>query len=281
MPSLRDKLAGKTTKLASTKEQLADHPASNNYENGAFVNVELDLISPDPNQPRKFFDEASLAELSSSIKQKGVLQPVIIRKGEDEKIWLVAGERRFRAAKMAGLETIPAIITTGNPAEIALIENLQRENLKPIEEAEALDRMIQEIHYTQQQLALVIGKSQSTISETLSLMRLPEAIKDEYRCADIPRRILLEVAKQKTPEEMMALLNQIKEGNLKSDQVRSITRKPRTANRPAIAVAVERVRYLTNYLEKLDLNAEQNQADKILLLGELQQLKNLIDGLMN
>lgn len=281
MSNLRDKLAGKTTKLSLPKEQLADHPASNNYENGTFVNVEIDIILPDPNQPRKFFDEQSLLELSESLKQKGVLQPVIIRKDEAGKIWLVAGERRFRAAKIAGLSVIPAIMTTGNPAEIALIENLQRENLKPIEEAEALNRMIQELNYTQQQLAQVIGKSQPTVSETLSLVRLPEVIKEEYRRADIPRRILLEIAKQKTSEEMIALLKQVKEGNLKSDQVRGITRKPRSTNRPALSITLEKIRSLANYLGKIDISTETNQTEKILLLEELQQLKNKIDALIN
>ena len=281
MSNLRDKLAGKTTKLSLPKEQLADHPASNNYENGTFVNVEIDIILPDPNQPRKFFDEQSLLELSESLKQKGVLQPVIIRKDEAGKIWLVAGERRFRAAKIAGLSVIPAIMTTGNPAEIALIENLQRENLKPIEEAEALNRMIQELNYTQQQLTQVIGKSKSTISETLSLVRLPEVIKEEYRRTDIPRRLLLEIAKQNTAEEMIALLERVKEGNLKSDQVRGITRKPRSSNRPALSITLEKIRSLANYLGKIDISTETNQTEKILLLEELQHLKNKIDALLN
>ena len=220
MPTARDKLASKTTKLATTPERLEDHPANlNNYQDGSFFHVDVDLILPNPDQPREFFDEKSLNELAASIKKKGVLQPVIIRKTDDAQIFLVAGERRLKAAKIAGLEKIPAIITKGNPAEIALIENLQREDLKPIEEAEALGRMIEEHGYTQETLVQVLGKAQSTISEVLSLNRLPESIKDEVRQTNaFPRRLLVEIAKQKTPDKMLALFTAAKGGNLKSDQ---------------------------------------------------------------
>ena len=145
MSKLKDKLAQAKTKLAIPKETLEDHPANlNNYQESAFYNVDIELIKPNPHQPRKFFDPDSLAELAQSIKEKGVLQPVIIRKDKTGQIHLVAGERRLRAAKNAGLEKIPAILTSGNPMEISLIENLQRDNLRPIEEAEALGRMMEE-----------------------------------------------------------------------------------------------------------------------------------------
>ena len=263
-------------------ESPLSHPADvTQYRDGEFKKIPIELVNPDPNQPRQYFDETALKELSDSIKQKGVLQPVIVRIDENSKIWLVAGERRYRAAKMAGINAIPAMITTGNPAEIALIENLQRENLKPIEEAEALGRMVRDYNYTQEQLAQVIGKAQSTISETLSLNKLPDEIKEEYRRADIPRRLLVEVCKQKTPEAMIALLNQIKEGQLRSDDVRKITRKKgtkRTLRTPA-AIALDRTAQLANYLPKVDLNNIQEN-EKIQLLTELQSLNNLINKLI-
>jgi ParB family chromosome partitioning protein len=223
----------------------------------------------------------ALEELSQSIKQKGVLQPIIIRKDDEDKIWLVAGERRYRAAEKAGLDKIPAILTTGNPAEISLIENIQRENLKPVEEAEALGRMIEEYNYTQEQLALVIGKGRTTITETLSLNKLPEEIKKECRRADnYPRRLLVEIAKLKSSEDMVALFNQAKEGNLKSEEVRKITRKSekRTVRTPA-EIALERVRDLQKSLPKVDLSSS-GESEKIQLITELQSLKNLIDSLI-
>jgi ParB family chromosome partitioning protein len=216
MTTARDKLATKKTKLASIQTHLEDHPANlNNYQDGSFYHVDISLILPSPDQPRKFFDKESLNELAVSIRQKGVLQPVIIRKDDKGNIFLVAGERRLKAAKIAGLDKIPAIITKGNPAEIALIENLQREDLKPIEEAEALNRMIVEYGYTQDKLAQVLGKAKSTVSEIMSLSRLPNAIKNEVRRAELfPRRLLVEIAKQNTEEKMTALFARIKENNL-------------------------------------------------------------------
>lgn len=184
--SIRKKLAEKKTKLSAPRERLEDHPVRlHDYKDGDFYNVDLDMILPSPNQPRKYFDPVSLNELSQSIKQKGVLQPVIIRKGDNNKFYLVAGERRFRAAKKAGLEKIPSVFTTGNATEIALIENLQREDLNPIDEAEALKQMMEEYNYTQDQIAKIIGKAKSTISEALSLNRFPDSIKKKVRRADI------------------------------------------------------------------------------------------------
>lgn len=290
MPSIREKLASKKSKLATAQERTTDHPAAlNDYQEGSFYMVDLDLIEPDPNQPRKYFDPEALEELSTSIKQKRVYQPIIVRKDENGKIILVAGERRYRAAKMAGLDKIPAIITKDNPLEISIIENLQRENLRPIEEAEALGRMVDEYEYTQEKLAFVIGKAKSTISETLSLNRLPDSIKEEVRRAEpkeaekYPRRLLVEIAKQKTPEAMTALFNQAKTGQLKSEAVRKIARKREgieKAQRTPAAIALGRAQALSHYLDKIDLAvAEENQ--KAQLLIELQNLKNKITEIIS
>src|SRR4030042_1798080 len=121
MPSIREKLADKKSKLATPQKKMDDHPASpNGLQEGNFYTVEVELIPPDPNQPRKYFDPAVLEELSSSIKQKGILQPIIIRKEDNGTIYLVAGERRFRAAKMAGLTKISDITPCCHPLELLL-----------------------------------------------------------------------------------------------------------------------------------------------------------------
>jgi len=283
MPSLKDKLAKTKTKLAFQRERLEDHPANlNDYQDGSFCNVEINLIIPDPNQPRKFFNPESLAELSQSIKQKGVLQPIIIRKDDEGKIYLVAGERRYRASKMAELEKIPAILTKGNPMEIAIIENLQRDDLKPIEEAEALNQMVKKYNYTQEQLALVIGKARTTITETLSLNKLPEEIKEECRRADnFSRRLLVEVAKQETPEKMTNLFSRIKENNLNSNQVRNITRKKeKSKQRTPAAIALEKTSVLDHCLAKLDFNSIE-ETEKFQLIANLERLKNSIEKYIN
>lgn len=280
MTSLKNKLAKTKSKLSIPREKLKDHPANlnNNYQDGSFCNVDIDLIIPDSDQPRKFFNPESLEELSQSIRQKGVLQPIIIRKDEEDKIYLVAGERRYRAAKMANLEKIPAIITKGNPIEIAIIENLQRDDLKPIEEAEALNQMVEKHNYTQEQLALVIGKARTTITETLSLNKLPEQIKEECRRADnYPRRLLVEVAKQKTPKEMINLFTRVKENNLKSSQVRDITRKrDNSQQRTPAAIATEKTSVLDKCLTKLNLDSIE-ETEKFQLITNLKRLKNTIE----
>jgi ParB family chromosome partitioning protein len=280
MSSIRDKLADKKTKLARPRERLKDHPAHSEYQEGSFYNIPIREIRSNPDQPRKYFNEESLGELSQSIRARGILQPVIIRREEDGTIFLVAGERRLRAARQAGLEQLPAILTKGHPAEIALIENLQREDLKPIEEAEALARMVEEYQYTQEQLAGVIGKAQSTISETLSLNKLPDELKDEYRRADIPRRLLVEIAKQKSPEVMAALFKKVEEANLTSDQVREISRSKSSRKKRAPVVAViNKVVYLKRSLEKLNLDTVEDR-EKIQLLAELKNLQGLIDQII-
>ena len=282
MPSIRNKLAGKKTKLAQPRENLQDHPAAiSNYADGSFYKIDIELITPDPNQPRQFFNQESLAELGESIKQKGVLQPVIVRKDKENKIWLVAGERRFRAAKIAGLEKIPAILTTGNPAEISLIENIQRENLNPVEEAEAMARMIKEYSYTQEKLALVLGKARTTITQTLSLNKLPDDIKKECPHEDIPKRVLIEIARKETPVEMIDLYKKYKAGLLKSDEVQKAVRKrEKKSSRTLAVIALNRAIALSAYLERLDFNVAE-EAEKLQLIAELQTLKKLIDDFLS
>lgn len=261
---------------------MKDHPANlNNYEDGNFYFADINMILSSPDQPRKYFNPDTLAELSASIKEKGVLQPVIIRKTNDGDIFLVAGERRLKAAKMAGLEKIPAILTSGNPAEIALIENLQREDLKPVEIAEALNRMMWEYGYTHERLAAVIGKARSTVTEMLSLVKLPDEIKEESRRADnYSRRILTEVAKQDTPEKMIALFNRVKEGNLKSDQIREVTRKKSTRTKTtSVGIAIEKMSSLNKQLQTLDLQSAE-EGDRLSFVRELQGLEVTIKKLL-
>lgn len=183
MTDIRKKLAGKVTKLAQDRPMHEDHPADlNDCREGSYYVLDIDLILPDPELPEKYSDPAALQELANSIRNKRLYQPVVVRRdGESGQIMLVAGKRRLRAAKMAGLEKIPAIFTQDNPLEISLIENLQRENFKPGEEAEALGRMIERHGYTEEKLAFAIGKAQPAIAAAIKLNRLPETAKDEWR----------------------------------------------------------------------------------------------------
>ncbi len=143
-------------------------------------NLHLKSIQPNPYQPRKIFDDEAIQELCDSIKEHGILQPIIVRK-KGTLYEIVAGERRFRAAKLAGLDEIPAIVrdlTDEETMELAILENLQREDLTPIEEAEAYSKLMGNLKFTQEQLALRLGKSRSHIANHIRLLGLPEKVRD-------------------------------------------------------------------------------------------------------
>lgn len=141
-------------------------------------------ITPNKDQPRKTFDEAALDELAESIKQHGVLQPLLVRPLPNGGYQLVAGERRWRASRRAGLREVPVVVkelTDTETMEIAIIENLQREDLNPIEEAEGLQALIDKCGFTQEEVASSVGKSRPAIANSLRLLRLPEAVRELTR----------------------------------------------------------------------------------------------------
>ena len=145
------------------------------------VKVKLIEIEPNRDQPRKYFDEEALAELSESIAQHGVLQPLLVRPMPDGSYQLVAGERRWRASRMAGLTEVPVVIrdlTDAQVAELALVENLQRENLNPIEEANGYKELLEKYDYTQEEISKLVGCSRSAIANALRLLALPSQIQD-------------------------------------------------------------------------------------------------------
>ncbi len=143
--------------------------------------IEISKIVPNPNQPRKNFDEEALQELASSIKLHGVIQPLVVNKTDEENYLIIAGERRWRASKIAGLEKVPVVIknyTEKQVREISIIENLQREDLNPIEAARAIKQLMDEYHLTQEVVSDRIGKSRSSVANTLRLLTLyPDVIK--------------------------------------------------------------------------------------------------------
>ncbi|MCX7954173.1 MAG: ParB/RepB/Spo0J family partition protein [Bacteroidales bacterium] len=145
----------------------------------SITELSIDLIEVNPYQPRKEFDDESIEELASSIKSYGIIQPIVVRKINNNKYQVIAGERRVRAAKKAGLDKIPAYIREANDDDIlqmALIENIHRKDLNPIEIALSYQRLISECNYTQEQLSKIIGKDRSTIANFLRLLKLPPEI---------------------------------------------------------------------------------------------------------
>jgi len=140
----------------------------------------IELMHPNPNNPRKSFREDELEDLARSIREKGLLQPLVVRQREDGEYEIVAGERRWRASQRAGLHELPVLIrelTDGETLEIALIENIQRADLNPLEEARAYGQLLEQFSYTQQQLADSVGKSRSHIANTIRLLNLPDSVR--------------------------------------------------------------------------------------------------------
>src|SRR5262245_50363341 len=147
----------------------------------AMLEVSIDEIKPNPHQPRKAFEAGALDELATSIRASGLLQPVIARRSSSG-YELIAGERRWRAARQAGLERIPVIVreaTDAESLELALVENLLREDLNPIEEAQAYQKLLAQFDWTQEELSHKIGKDRSSIANSLRLLRLPEDIQED------------------------------------------------------------------------------------------------------
>lgn len=153
-------------------------------DEGDVIKINVDDIVRNPYQPRQIFDEESLQTLATSIKRKGVLQPILVVKNLQGNYQLVAGERRLRASKIAGLTSIPAIIVNMNAEEqleVAILENIQREDLNPLEEAESYKRLIDEFHHTQEELSEILGKSRSHVTNILRLLTLPDPVKKMIR----------------------------------------------------------------------------------------------------
>lgn len=181
------------------------------------VYINLSSIMANPNQPRKSFDEDSLNDLAESIKSQGVIQPIIVEEYAPGKFSIIAGERRFRAAQIAGLKNIPSIVKNLGEIqrmEVSLIENVQRENLNPVEEAFAYQYLIQKSGYTQEEVAKKVGKSRSAITNSIRLLNLPDTIKDDLISGLITSGHARAILSLVNPSDQMLLRNKIVEGDL-------------------------------------------------------------------
>ncbi len=193
----------------------------------AINEIELSQISPNPEQPRAFFDEESLDELASSIRELGIIQPLTLRKVGADQYQIISGERRYRAAKTAGLTTVPAYIRTANDSELtemALIENIQREDLNAIEVALTFKKLIDQYHLTQEQLSTRIGKKRATIANFLRLLKLPAEVQLGLRDRRVDMghaRALLAV---ENPKLQLRLYNEILKKGLSVRQVEELAK---------------------------------------------------------
>ncbi|MBP3265064.1 MAG: nucleoid occlusion protein [Acidaminococcaceae bacterium] len=190
--------------------------------------VPLSKIVPNPYQPRKEFESEALSELADSIRQYGVLQPLLVAPGPDNNYILIAGERRLRASTMAGMGSVPVIVseyTTQQIAEIALIENLQRKDLHYLEEAEGYEKLVNTFHLTQESMAGRVGKKQSTIANKLRLLKLSPSVRNTLHESDLTERHARALLKLENEETQKTVLKKIIKDHLNVKQAEALIDK--------------------------------------------------------
>ena len=194
--------------------------------------LDIRRVQPNPHQPRKDFGD--LSEMVVSVKEKGILEPILVRSHEGE-FQIIAGERRYQAARLAGLQRIPCIevdVDARGMLEISLIENLQRRDLTPFEESAAIQRLCDQFRYTHEEIARKLGKSRTVITEILSLNRIPESIQERCRQADIvSKSMLLQIVRLPTAEEMHAMIDKISADGMTREEARDYKREQRQTKR--------------------------------------------------
>jgi ParB family chromosome partitioning protein len=200
-----------TKRIALGKGLGALIPGFGQEESKTILYCGIEEIAPNRSQPRKHFDESKLQELAESIKEKGILEPLIVRR-VDRGYELIVGERRWRAAQKAGLKEVPVLVKEVEETdvlEISLIENLQREDLNPLEEAEAFRRLTEEFHISQGELSTRIGKDRTTITNTIRLLKLPPEVKNQLlqnRITSGHARAILSLETKEKQKELCALI---------------------------------------------------------------------------
>jgi ParB family chromosome partitioning protein len=229
-------------------------------ENRGLFYCPIESISPNPHQSRQSFGESELAELAQSIKEKGVIQPILVTKTKDG-FQLIAGERRWRAAQKAGLDKIPALIRDVSPAEalqIALIENIQRQDLNPIEEAAAYHELLQEFNFTQEALSARIGKNRTTIANFLRLLKLPDDVQRDIidgRLSAGHARVLVSID---SPSIQRKIRDLVIKRSLSVRQTEALAKRFLASRRPE-AIRDE----IDSYLESLVNNLQDSLGTKV------------------
>jgi ParB family chromosome partitioning protein len=232
------------------------------------INIDINQIISNKNQPRKNFDDKALEELSQSIKSYGLIQPIVVRKLADELYELVAGERRLKATKLLDHETISAIVISAGEEEsaaMALIENLQRENLNFIEEALAYEKIIYDFNITQQLLAEKIGKTQSTVANKLRILKLPQKVKQALIESNLSERHARALLKLTDEDLMLDIIDKIVKREL------NVTATEKLIESIANSINKEKLKnklYIKNFINyKIYVNTIRNAYNEILKTG--------------
>ena len=257
----------------------------NVYENTPkeeIVDISLDELRPNPYQPRKLFNDDALSELSESIKEHGVFQPIIVKKSI-KGYEIIAGERRVRASKLAGRETIPAIIrdfTDEQMMEISLLENLQRENLNPLEEALAYKNLIDKLCLTQDELSKRVGKSRSHITNIIGILRLPTEVQKMIASEKLTMSHAKILSKLNSEEEIIDMAHKIVEGNLPVHELEDMTanvEKKNKIERKVKSTSAE-FKYVENMLrDKLDTRVKINDKKIVISFANVADLNRILE----
>ncbi len=251
--------------------------------------IDLNRIRPDPEQIRQIGkDTESLNEITQSIRKHGVLQPIAVYYDEKEDIYrIISGERRYLGAMEAGLSNIPTIIrdrpTEDEIAFLQLIENLQREDLNPLDEARGMNRLSEEFRLKNKDIAEQLGKSESYVSRTMRLNNLPEALQEEVVSIHSPRlskEHLLQVVREKTPKDQMSLWNKIKTGELNIRQARQAVRREQPRSALHKKMLLENLQNLEKRLSKLNLQ-DLSGSDKAEVSSALKAIEQSIKTVLS
>ncbi len=265
--------------------------AGGTYEDGAVFSCSVEKIVPQRGQPRQHFDSDALEELAQSLREHGLLEPLVVRRvpGRDT-FEIIAGERRWRAAQRAGIRELLVVVRDVSPStayELALIENVQREDLDPIEFAEALDRLVKEHGYTQETLARRVGKDRSTIANALRLLKLPSNVREHVISGDLSEghaRALLGIAEEAALQEVA---NKVIRGRLSVRQTEALVRDNKSpkggpAGKPAKTASVRDLeqRLSRKLATRCEVRDTDGKGQLILHYGSLDELDRLLEVLL-
>src|SRR2546430_8546283 len=269
--------AGEQQGEGATVRRLAVAGSFQRRQRTVLTVVPLRDVHPNPDQPRKHFDEEKLGELAASIKAHGLLQPIVVRPTAAG-LEIVAGERRFRAAQLAGLDRLPALVReVEDPLELALIQDLQREGLSPLEEAEGLPALIARHGYSHREVAELLGKSRPYVSNILALTRLPEAVEGDLQRDGglISRELPIGVARPGDPQTALALWRRLQLGVLSVRRFRE-EKAGRRPERAAVAEVLAAGRRMNRALARLPAD-ELSASDAPRIARALRGTRRLID----
>ena len=230
--------------------------------------LKISLVDPKSDQPRKYFDKDALEQLAASILENGLLQPILVREYGDGRYQIIAGERRFRASKLAGLSEIPAIILDRDDkktAEIALIENVQREDLNPLEEAMGYKALLEEYDMTQEELSIKVGKSRSAIANTLRLLDLPDEVLTLVASKELSAGHARTLLGLKNRDDISLLAQRAVEEDL---SVRVLEEEVKKMNKPKREESVEEPIPIVDYFRELEIRIQSHLGRRVKIEGK-------------